>query len=65
MWGGVALLCGLVLFQISNAIEVDLTVEINAGAIECFWQRIKSRVATELEYQVTICMLTKSALTVV
>ena len=52
-WGVVSLvLCALGFHEVSHAIEVDLTIEINAGATECFWQRIKSKVSTELEYQV-------------
>lgn len=45
-------LCTLVLHKVSHAVEVDLTMEINAGATECFWQHIKRQVSIELEYQV-------------
>lgn len=46
------ILCSLLSRHVSKAYEVDLTVEINAGATECFWQRIKRQVSAELEYQV-------------
>ncbi|XP_076472110.1 transmembrane emp24 domain-containing protein 1-like [Babylonia areolata] len=49
---GVTLLLSLLVFQVGSAIEVDLTVEINAGSTDCFWQKIKSQVSAELEYQV-------------
>ena len=51
-------LCTLVLYQVSHAFEIDLTVEINAGATECFWQRIKRQVSAELEYQVRQLIVT-------
>ncbi|KAL8617630.1 hypothetical protein ACOMHN_038022 [Nucella lapillus] len=49
---GVALLLSFLVFQIGSSFEVDLTIEINAGATECFWQNIKKQVSAELEYQV-------------
>ena len=44
-------LCWLCL-QVSEGVELDLTIEISAGDTECFWQHLKQESSTELEYQV-------------
>ena len=53
MWRlAILLLCCF--YGVCCALEVDLTVEVRPGAVECFWQPLKNRVSAEIEYQVWI-----------
>ena len=45
----------IVLFSVlvtSFAIELDLTVDVAAGKMDCFYQKIKKDTELEIEYQV-------------
>ncbi|XP_060068185.1 transmembrane emp24 domain-containing protein 1-like [Ylistrum balloti] len=46
------LVSAMFLVSTVNPFEIDLTVEINAGAQDCFYQNVKKPVGIEIEYQV-------------
>ncbi|XP_033751212.1 transmembrane emp24 domain-containing protein 1-like [Pecten maximus] len=49
----ISVLCSfLFLATLVAGFETDLTVEINAGAQDCFYQHVKKPVGIEIEYQV-------------
>ena len=42
------------LFLAVVALETDLTVDVGAGKMECFFQKIKKATGLEVEYQVVL-----------
>ena len=41
------------IFLTAVALELDLTVDVGAGKMECFFQKIKKATELEVEYQVS------------
>ena len=47
------------LFLAVVALETDLTVDVGAGKMECFFQKIKKATGLEVEYQVVVEPVTR------